>query len=153
VRRLSGRGLVWFFCALALTVGGCRRSLPHNYKEVQHLQGLAKLYGRYVQKHQGRTPATPDELKAFAKTLSSSDLTGLGLDPARVDSYFVSPRDNQPYVFRKQGPREKGASLMLGQVILYEQQGGGGKRMVAYETSRVEEVDATRFKELVPAGP
>jgi hypothetical protein len=55
---------------------------------------------------------------------------------------FTSPRDGQPYVVHYK---------QAGTVVAYERDGKDGKRLVAYPSGQVEEVDETRFKQLVPS--
>jgi hypothetical protein len=147
VFRLPGHGLFWLLLsAVLLLLPGCKKKGSTMTPEAIHLQALTKLYGQFLARNKGRGPRDAAELKAFVARLPKSNLESMGIDPALLDSYFVSPRDSKPYVFRD---RSK-APTPPPAVILYEQEGTGGKRMVGFETTKVEEVDAARFKELVP---
>jgi hypothetical protein len=63
-----------------------------------------------------------------------------------VDELLLSERDNQPLVVFYGGPKP-GAHP---DVVAYEQQGVDGKRRVGFGIGMVEDVDDTRFRELVP---
>src|SRR5262249_23603225 len=103
-------------------------------------------------KNKGQSPPDAAALKKFVKTLDKERLEALGVDPSNLDSLFISPRDKQEYVVRKKPPQKGVPDPMApATVVLYEQTGdGSGRRYVAYENVRVEEVDADKFKQLVP---
>lgn len=115
-----------------------------------NLQTLAIFYGRYVGAHRGKPPAKLDEFKSWLKKQPREQFESLQVDPDKLDALFTSPRDNQPFGFvfsasaMTPGPEGKGS------VIIYEQTGVGGKRLVAYSTSQIEEVDEATFQRLVP---
>lgn len=105
------------------------------------------LYGRYVGQHRGTPPASEAEFRKYVEAQGPQDLANLGVtDPAKL---WVSSRDNQPYVIRYgvvTGP--PGPAGMP--VVAYEAKGSGGRRYVASSLGAVDEVDETRFRELVP---
>ena len=109
--------------------------------EVQNLQVLASLYGRYITQHRGQPPPDEAALRKFIPTLSPDELRAMGVDTSNLDKLFTSPRDGQPYVVSY---RQSAA------VIAYEREGKDGKRTVAYPNARVEEADEARPKQLVP---
>jgi hypothetical protein len=108
---------------------------------VDHLRHLARYYGMYQSRHQGRTPPDEKEFKDFIRKV----------DPgAKVEEIFTSPRDHEAYVVRykqqKLAPPDptKGAAI-----IAYEKTGVDGKHMVARSTTEVDEIDAAKLKELI----
>jgi hypothetical protein len=145
---------------LALILAGCgSKGTPPPTAE-QNIQKFARVYGQYVARNQGRAPASIDELKKFLGSQDQKVLTTLNLTD--VDSVFVSPRDNEPYVLVR--PKPRGANRPGGPppapgspppgnaaspVVAHEKTGSGGKRYVVFADTRVEEVDEERFKELI----
>jgi hypothetical protein len=125
-------------CALWL---GCTGKTEQP-AEVKNLQMLATLYGRYISTHRGQPPPDEAALKKFIPTLSADELRAMGVDTNNLDTLFTSPRDGQPYVVHYKQP---------GAVVAYERDGKEGKRLVAYPSGQVEEVDEARFKQLVPS--
>ena len=125
-------------------LAGCARTPPPSENEIA-FRKLAAQYGQFVARNKGQTPPNEKALKDFIKQ-------NAGVAPEEVDKMFISSRDNQPYVIiygQKMGAPGGNTS----QVIAYEQTGVSGKRMVALATTQIEEVDETRFLELVPKGP
>jgi hypothetical protein len=114
------------------------------------LQVLASLYGRYTAKNRGQPPADEAALRKFIPTLSAEEQAALAVDPANLDKVFVSPRDGQPYVVRYKVRTGVPAADGSTPVIAYERAGKNGKRMVAYSNAKVEEIDESRLKQLVP---
>lgn len=105
-----------------------------------HIRVLTRFYTR-VSMDLGRPPKDEAEFKEKIKAINA-DLNAVGV--SSVDELFVSERDGQPLVV-DYGDFPKGSS-----VVIYEQTGVDGKRMVGQRIGSVEEVDDARFKELVP---
>jgi len=129
-----------------LWVSGCRRGLDRE-NEQSNLKPLAVFYGRYVAQHRGQPPADEAQFKQFLNSINPSELAAFQVNS--VESLFVSPRDGKPYVIVYGHSRQRpapGASP----VIAYEQEGKGGKRLVANALGAVEEVDQARLKQLLP---
>lgn len=95
----------------------------------------------------GRRPANEAELKEFVAKSGGKLLEAYKISD--VNSLFISPRDNQPYVV-VYGARP--ADMAAG-VVAYEQAGVDGKRQVGFELGYIEEVDDAKFKEMVPTPP
>jgi hypothetical protein len=128
--------LVW--CA------GCSRDEEIAERESSNLKPLAVYYGRFIGAHQGKSPANETELKEFIRKQPAEDLEAMGVRD--VESLFVSSRDKKPYRFNF-SPKE----TQPGQIVVFawEQDGIEGKRYVGGTLGQIEEVDATRFGELV----
>lgn len=115
-----------------------------------NIRALNVFYGRYIGDHRGKPPANLEEFKAWIKKQDPGQFEAFGVDPNNLDALFTSPRDKQPFGFvfsasaMNPGPEGKGS------VVIYEQTGAGGMRMVVYSIGRVEEVDEATFKRLVP---
>jgi hypothetical protein len=146
--RYASRHVVCLICVASVVfLGGCGGGSKPQPKAEAHLQALAVFYGRYLSQNRGQPPADEKAFKQFLARLNPSEFTSFGL--ANPDEMFVSPRDNQPYVVRYNvpvaPPGPQGPA-----VVAYEQTGVGERRYVAFGLGGVEEVDETRFRQLVP---
>lgn len=142
--------LALLLCTVLLAAGcgsGSRSELP---QEETRLKNLAVLYGQYLRSTKGKPPANVDQFKQFVRTLKPEELKRVGVE-GDVDSLFISSRDNEPFVYRVDKGGKPG--MGTGNVVFYEKTGKNGMRYVAYATTQVQEVDAAKFKELVPEAP
>ncbi|MFO0927579.1 MAG: hypothetical protein U0736_11145 [Gemmataceae bacterium] len=140
-------------CALAgvvLSAAGCSRA-PVHAPEADKPALLARLYGTYISRHRGTPPKSAAELTKFADALAPDELKAIGIDKANLDGLFTSSRDHKPFVFR--APASYGGRPGPSTVVLHEQEGVKGKRIVVFSLGQTEEVDAARFKQLVPEAP
>jgi len=159
------------FGVVAALQAGCGSAQQQAPNEVD--QGMKKalaLYMHYVRNHSGRSPANEKEFRDYLNTIPKKDLEGMKVDS--IDEAMKSPRDGQPYgvVYGVTmgapgqarpgggGPPGKGANEKPKDakssgpaVVLYEKQGKGGRRYVAYSMGgMVVEIDDAQFKDLVP---
>ncbi len=136
--------VVLFACGL----WGCQRGGTASAPlQESNIKPLAMFYGQFIAQNQGRPPADEAEFKRFIQSRGPAALQQFGVSD--VESLFISTRDNLPYKVAYGGAQ--GPPNLVGQpVVVYEQQGVGGKRYVANTLGAVEEVDEARFKELVP---
>jgi hypothetical protein len=114
-------------------------------REESNIKPLAILYSKYVAAHRRQPPPDEEAFREYILSLPENQRKQFHADD--LDAFFVSPRDNKPYVVMY-GATRRGRS----DVVAYEQEGEGGKRWVARDLGIVEEVDEARFKELVPDG-
>ncbi len=150
----TSQGYAWGGVVLALVLlAGCgSRARESRSREESTLKPLAILYGQYIGQHRGQPPTNEAEFRQFVQTQGPSLLQSFGL--SNIEELFVSPRDGKPYKILYGPTALKGPPGPAGSpVVAYEQEGRGGKRWVASAMGAVEEVDETRFKELVPTGP
>ncbi len=136
--------LVWMGCG-----GGARESLQ---REQSTLKPLAILYGQYIGQHRGQVPPNEEAFRKFVEQ-EAPKMKGQ-FTFSTIEELFVSPRDGKPYKIlygeaAKKGPPGPDGSPL----IAYEQQGQGGRRWIASAMGAIEEVDETRFKQLVPWEP
>ena len=143
-------------CAILLAIGGVVAATmgcggpDHVAEEASTLKPLAILYGRYIAQNRGQPPANEAAFRAFVEKEGPSLLEQF--EAKDVSSLFVSSRDKKPYTILY-GPLT-GPPGPAGQpVFAYEQEGVGGMRLVASSLGAVDEVDATKFKQLVPSAP
>lgn len=145
---------------LVCLTGGCQKGGNPPPPETQHIQRVARLYMEYFQsKKMQQSPKNVDDLKAFAKTLDKQRLTGMGIDD--LDAAFVSPRDKKPYVVLpaapmgmpsggKQGAAPQGMEAMSRAIIVHEQEGVSGKRMVVFmQGGSAVEMDEAGFQSIM----
>ncbi len=127
---------------------GCGTEQHVESESEAHLKKLAVGYGRYIRKY-GKTPRNGKALKDFLKTLKKEKSAALIVD--NVEKLFHSPRDNQPYVVNY-GLKQQGIpNPHRPPIIAYEKQGKKGKRLVAFITTEVREVEEAEFQELLKA--
>ena len=102
-----------------------------------HIQLLASLYNKAA-RDLGRYPKNEQELK---DTISKMDLKLEAMKLSNINEVFVSERDGQPLVIVLP-PNAKG-------VTVHEKTGVDGTYLVAFSEGNVQEVDESRFRELV----
>jgi hypothetical protein len=115
------------------------------------IRGLSVCYGQYQARNRGQAPPSEKDFKEFIqKQMTREFLEGFGASPEDLDKLFISPRDKEPYqvrykaLLRPPGPDGKG------EIVIWEKEGVNGKRMVAYSTTKSDEIDDATFKELMP---
>ncbi len=152
--RTKGHWGYWGMGLAALLVvgaiGGCGGA-KRQAREISesNLKPLAILYGQYISQHRGQPPGNEAQFKAFIKSLPPARLAAL-TENRDADGLFLSPRDGKPYVVlygRSKGAADPGAA----RVVAYEQEGSGGKRLVANSMGAIDEVDETAFRQMVPS--
>jgi hypothetical protein len=146
VSRTSLRGFVTL-CLFCTALTGCTSAKKELPEEETRIKNLAIIRGQYMSRNQGKVPPNVEALKTFAKSLNPDQLKGFGVT-SDVEPMFVSPRDNEPFVYRV--VKESAPGVGTKTVVFHEKTGKNGKRMVAYPTGEVQEVDEAKFKELVP---
>lgn len=114
-------------------------------KETSHIRAITSLYAKSVS-ILGRNPANEQELK---EVIAQSDVNLAVFGVASSDELLISERDGQPLVI-VYGQSPKGVAPG---VITYEQVGVDGSRQVGFKIGQIEDADAARFAELVPAPP
>jgi len=133
---------LWLLAAVAVV--GCG-STDVDPTVAANLKGLAGLYTEYAMSHQNTGPPDADTLKNYARKLDPRTLGGAGVDIARLDEYFVSPRDKQPLQIRfGVVVNNLGRNAPL---VACEQTGVKGKKLVVYANNRVEELDEATLKQ------
>lgn len=129
------------FLVAVMTLVGCADESPAVSTGTSHVRLLTMLYNK-VSRELGRVPKDEQE---FKDKLKGADLSLQSLKINSTDELFVSERDGQPLVV------VYGSVPAGSDVVVYEQTGVDGKRMVGHRIGMVEEVDDAKFQELVPA--
>ncbi|MCS6897041.1 MAG: hypothetical protein NZM29_03630 [Nitrospira sp.] len=150
----------WMFCRgrscwaavvviVASLLNGCSPATRSQTKEERNLQALAVFFGRYVHQHKGVGPPNEAAFKKFIQSLPRMELESFQIDPDNIDEIFISPRDRQPYgiAWNLKGvmPGPEGAPI-----VIWEQTGVNGKRMVADAVGKIEEIDDATFQRRKP---
>ncbi|MBN2022412.1 MAG: hypothetical protein JW809_06415 [Pirellulales bacterium] len=157
-RRLFAVVAVLVALAGAWSLAGCsRESQGKNVtRDPAQVATLAKLYGDYRKAHGGKAPPDEAAFKAFVKeAVAKGTASPPGAKPVSdPEALFVSEGDGQPLVIlygpgALDGPKEGPGGMP---VVMYEQEGVGGKRFVASPMGLVNEVNQERFEQLVPKG-
>jgi hypothetical protein len=129
-----------FILLICFFLFGCSKSEVRTTTEDAHIKNITIMYGQYLAKNKGQPPANEQAFRKFLQdTITSRQ------QQATVDDWLTSPRDQEVYgiLFGTRGKSDRA-------VFVYEKKGKNGKRFVGFSNGGVEEVDATKFKELVP---
>ncbi len=149
-RRGRSAGLaVAAFLVLPAVLGCSGPSRKAREITESNLKPLAILYGQFLSQHRGQPPKNEAEFRGFVKSLNPAQLAAMTAN-REVDSLFISPRDQKPYVVvygKAKGPAGPGGAP----VIAYEQEGKDGRRFVASTMGAIEEVDDATFRQMVPS--
>lgn len=124
-------------CLLAACPGCGSSSTAAVRPETSHVRQLTALYAKASLKLR-RPPKDEHEFKQF---LAGANVPLDSLHVGSLDELFVSERDGQPLVVQY-GTR-KGSD-----VVVYEQTGVDGKRLIGHKIGMVEEVDDAAFQAL-----
>jgi hypothetical protein len=136
------RRKVSFLLVVTLLVG-CTAENPTVTTGTSHVRLLTMLYNKAT-RDLGHVPKDEQEFKDQVKR---AEISPESLKVNSIDELFISERDGQPLQV-VYGTPPKGSD-----VVVYEQIGVDGKRMVGHRIGMVEEVDDAKFKELVSAPP
>ena len=143
--------------AIIFMAAGCGREDPTNRVAAMNdsnIKRLANLYMAHQMRRGSKGPANEAAFKEFIKNgMAPHRLEMMQVNPNNADALFISERDGQPFVVRY----GLSGGTMTALPVVFEQQGEGGKRLVAFTNGSVEEVDAARYEELLegkdPAQP
>jgi hypothetical protein len=150
--------LLAFGCVvLVATITGCRQSNPESTVAAlneSNVQRLVNLYFAYQKNFDFNGPKDEQAFRQFVQGLDSEKLQRIGVDPASVDSIFISERDGQPFKIRY---RVRGSIMGSSEPVVFESQGVDGNRMVGFLDMSQREVDAAEYDQLwagkVAGGP
>lgn len=143
-------GLFWF-----AAVGGCGGA-PSTEKMVRdanqsNIQRLTNLYTRHQMQKGSQGPRNEGEFKKFIESVDQSTLEQMGVDLTKMDSLFISERDQQPFDIRY-GVRASFRGDMVG--LIFESEGVEGVRQVGFSTIAVRDIDDDdQYKDLKAGKP
>ena len=137
-------------CLVLASIGCGAKSVPQPPTEA-NLKTLYVLFGQYTGQNRGQSPPDAAAFKKFVQSLDAEQLKSL--TDKDVDSLFISPRDNQPYVIHYKAemgvPGVGTPDAPGGGWLAHEETGVNGKKYLLLSTGIIEEVDAQRFAEIV----
>jgi hypothetical protein len=136
----SSRHYILLIVALIASTVGCGASTGAKSKETSHARVVTALYFQ-AKSRLAKSPANAEEFKQ-AVAAGKPDWSKLGV--SGLDELLVSERDGKPLAI-SYGP----ATLANG-VVVYEQEGLNGIRLVGTSNGQVREADAAQFAKLVP---
>lgn len=136
---------------LVLATIGCGAKQVEQPPTEANLKVIYVLFGQYTGQNRGQSPPDAAAFKQFVLGLDAEQLKSL--TDKDVDSLFISPRDNQPYVIHYKAemgvPGVGVPDAAGGGWLAHEQTGVEGKKYLLLSTGIIEEVDASRFDEIV----
>jgi hypothetical protein len=113
------------------------------------IKQLANLYMAHQMRNGSNGPKDQPAFKSFIQNgMAPHRLEMMRVDPAKVDDLFVSERDGQPFIV-KYG---QSGGTMSKLPVVFEMEGQGGSRQVAFTNGQVEDVDEARYQELLRSG-
>jgi hypothetical protein len=108
------------------------------------------MYRTYASQNQGHPPKTIDELRKFVEKTASAEQLGR-LKVANVNELFMSPRDGKPFTLVSYEKIPVPAAGQPPPIVLYESEGKGGQRAVAYLGGGTTTLDDGQLKSALPS--
>lgn len=143
--RLAGAVCITATAFALIGCGGGKSDVPVG-DAAENIRKVTLAYVRYAGSHGGVGPA---DQKTLAKAIADGNL----ITVEEAEKFFVSPRDNQPYVIRwkmkPMGP-PAGPNPPKPNVVVYENTGAGGTRYIGDGQMSIKEVSDADFAQLVP---
>jgi len=146
-------------CAAALVVGllaGCSRDKTAEAvaaMNTSNIQRLGNMYAAFQNYKGGRGPKTETEFREFIRDFDPNKLKMMSIDPGNLDGLFTSERDGKSFKIRFNVGGGRGSV----DAVVFEQDGVNGTRQVGFTNTTVEDVDSTRYQDLLAgkgaAGP
>jgi hypothetical protein len=134
-------------CLAAVILSGCSPKPPDPERTTSTAEDRLKVL--CLANARAKTP--PADEQAFRKVVEEFGKNNAGMFErfhiTSVDEVFTNPRDQQPFGLRfNVRPGVPGSDT---EPVAYEATSSGGKRLVAFSSANVVEIDDARFQELV----
>jgi hypothetical protein len=130
---------------LLIIASGCSRESGQIHAlNTSNTQRLGNFYAAFQTSHGWQGPKDEAELKTYILAQPADLLKNMGIDPDKRDEIWTSERDHKPLKVRWGVQSTFGALA----AVVFEQEGVGGKRQVAFNNTKVEDADESRYKEL-----
>jgi hypothetical protein len=107
-----------------------------------NIRRVANLYSMYQFRHDWRGPKDEAALMAFIQEQDADRLKKIGIDKSKLDDLFVSERDEQPFQIRWGVNTQARAPS---DPVVFEAEGRGGVREVAFTGGEVVEADSEQY--------
>ncbi len=140
---ITRRTARWVVVMLLASAGCGGQNAAAVKKETSHVRLITMLYARAS----SRLGHGPKDEQEFKDAIKHANISPEALKLSSIEDVFVSERDGKPLVVVYGGQRTGS------DVVVYEQTGVDGMRMLGHTIGSVETVDEARFGELVPAAP
>ena len=142
------RAIITVLGLFVLSLAGCSDDALRSPTAVK-MSGLANAYLDHVV---GANGSPPDQaaFKKHLKGLRASVQYDYHVDPANIDAFFISERDNEPFVVTY----GQGVGKISGDskhVIAHEKTGKNGKRLVVFTSTKVDIVNEAELERLKAA--
>jgi hypothetical protein len=131
-------GLYALSVLFVLDTSCTRQAVSSQNLDKSHVRSLTTLHGLVTSKL--RHP--PGDVKEFKQALATLSVKPEQMKVDSFDELFVSDRDGKPLVV------VYGSPLKDSDVLVYEQTGVNGKRLVGHRIGMVEEVNEAEYKNL-----
>ncbi len=145
--------LVVGLLSLSLSLGGCGGYTPESAlrdANRTNIQRLANLYTQYQFSNKFKGPADEATFREFIQGPGRESLEKMGITLTSVDDLFINERDGEPFNIRYGVPTSTRGSK---EPVIFESEGKGGKRMVAFLNMVQREVDAAEYDQLWSSKP
>jgi hypothetical protein len=131
-------------CALLLLAGCGRETAEDRIAAMNNsnIRRVANLYNAFQLRKGMKGPKDKAEFTTFIEQeMSPIKLERMQVDKSNVESLFTSERDSQPFVIRY------GVNGGLGnaEAVIFEAQGDGGVRQVAFTNGTVQDMDEATY--------
>jgi hypothetical protein len=133
--------------AVAAGLAGCSGDDVSGEVAAQNksnIQRLANLYSAHQVYKGGRGPKTEAEFRQFIQAFEADKLQMMGVDTGNLDALFRSERDGKPFRIRYDVGGGRGSV----DPVVFEQDGQGGTKQVAFTGGKVEDLDDTAYNQL-----
>jgi len=117
-------------CLLLVGLMGCGSGVK-SVAEIKdtNIKKIHALYSFYMSNNQYTGPASEEVFREYCGTAEGKfAIKRMGMDPEKIDEYFKSERDEEPFVIRY------GLKGVADHAIVFEAVGVDGKRMIAFGT-------------------
>jgi hypothetical protein len=131
---------------ILVAVAGCGESSELSSPAARRLHILATVYLDYAAA-KGAGPANREQLQTHFQNAPPFVLSAEGISAKNCDIVFTSPRDGEPFLI------SYGVGFAISDdapIIACERTGKDGKRLAAYANGKIELVDQSAARELLP---
>lgn len=134
--------------SLLFALGGCSSDSIQSQVAAMNssnIKRVANLFAAWQSSHGGQGPKDVESIKAFSKGIPPDALENMKIDPNKLDLLFVSERDGKPFKIKFGAARPAMAPHIP---IVFEEQGVGGTKQVAWTNAQVREVGNAEYEQL-----
>jgi hypothetical protein len=130
--------------AALMVIAGCGGGAPPPSAQL-NVEEIATWYNMYRAKHNRQPPPNEEAFVAFINKTMKEDQ---GITEGMREDFLISPRDGKKFVVNYGKPMSTNPDK---NIVVYEQEGAGGKKWFATEMGYGQEVDDDQLKQLLAA--